>query len=187
VGDARLELEEVLAGGDRPAARSGLARSAAWQRRAIWLIPVVAALTWLAFSTLVQTPPRQPQSVRRFLVAGNGLPRLAPDGTRMVIFSAEKLSVQDFSLSAPSVIEGTDGAYAPFFSPDGRWVGYFDRGAKTALREVALSGGSPQTIAPVSDARGGVWGQPRVGWRLPGPSMAGNSFSGTATNCSALS
>ena len=157
-GDARLELEDVLSGADGPATRAVLARSAGWQRLAVWMIPVVAALAWLAFGNrLAQTPKPQPQPVRRFLVAGNGLPLVSPDGTRLVSFSGEKLSVQDFSSSATSFIEATAGANDPFFSPDARWVAYFDRGARAALRKVALSGGSPQTLAPVSDPRGGVW------------------------------
>src|SRR6185295_5583321 len=79
----------------------------------------------------------------------SGLPAIAANGT---------LTMHDFSSSTPSAIDGTAGAFAAFFSPDGRWVAYFDRGPRGGLKKVALSGGSPQAIAPAGDGRGGVWG-----------------------------
>lgn len=44
-------------------------------------------------------------------------------------------------------IPGTEGARAPFFSPDGEWVGFF---ADHAVKKVSLRGGAPQTV--VEDA-----------------------------------
>ena len=38
---------------------------------------------------------------------------------------------------------GTDGALAPFFSPDSQWVGFFAEGK---LKKVSLSGGATVTI-----------------------------------------
>ncbi|HVZ50142.1 MAG TPA: protein kinase, partial [Gemmatimonadaceae bacterium] len=42
-------------------------------------------------------------------------------------------------------IAGTTGGYAPFFSPDGRWVAYSTR---EGLYKVALDGGQPTQVAP---------------------------------------
>ncbi|MBM3855880.1 MAG: TIR domain-containing protein, partial [Verrucomicrobia bacterium] len=39
---------------------------------------------------------------------------------------------------------GTEGAYFPFFSPDGQWIAYFVKGD---LRKVAVGGGTPSTLA----------------------------------------
>jgi hypothetical protein len=169
IGDARLDLEEAIAGGDRLATRAAVLRKPVWQRVPLWVIPVLAALAWLVFSNrLAPGGSPEPAPARRFLLAGNGVPVLAPDGKRLVTFvdaaglpagaATGKLSTHDFSSSAPSAIEGTDGAYEPFFSPDGRWVAYFIRGPKGGLKKVALSGGSPQAIAPAGEGRGGVWG-----------------------------
>jgi len=162
IGDARLDLEEVIAGGGHLAVYAASPRKPVWRWVALWVIPVLAALAWLAFGDRMRAgPSAELQPARRFLLAGDGLPLLAPDGKRLITFptfARGKLSLHDFSSSAPSAIEGTDGAYEPFFSPDGRWVAYFDRGPNAALKKVALSGGSPQTIAPASDGRGGAWG-----------------------------
>jgi Tol biopolymer transport system component len=50
----------------------------------------------------------------------------------------------------------TEGATAPFFSPDGQWLGYFVGGK---VLKVAVSGGPPQPVCntPVSDFGGAAW------------------------------
>jgi serine/threonine-protein kinase len=53
-------------------------------------------------------------------------------------------------------IPGTEGfALAPFFSPDGQWIG-FATGA--GLRKVPVGGGPPITIVEHPDIRGASWG-----------------------------
>ena len=54
----------------------------------------------------------------------------------------------------PSRLGGTDGAQAPFFSPDGRWIGFFADGK---LKKVALSGGAPIALADAPEPGGGSW------------------------------
>ena len=53
-------------------------------------------------------------------------------------------------------LPGTDDAVAPFFSPDGLWIGFFADGQ---LKKIAVTGGAPQTLAPAPDPRGGAWGE----------------------------
>src|SRR5207244_3854828 len=47
------------------------------------------------------------------------------------------------------------GAYAPFWSPDGREIGFFGDGR---LMRVAADSGPVQVICDAEDARGGSWG-----------------------------
>jgi serine/threonine protein kinase/Tol biopolymer transport system component len=52
-------------------------------------------------------------------------------------------------------IRGTeDGAY-PFFSPDGKWIGFF---TTTALKKVPAEGGPPSTIVAAGYRYGATWG-----------------------------
>jgi serine/threonine-protein kinase len=51
-------------------------------------------------------------------------------------------------------IPGTEGAYSPFFSPDGEWVGFFKDGK---LKKVALNGGFSLTLCECSGL-GAAWG-----------------------------
>jgi serine/threonine-protein kinase len=53
-------------------------------------------------------------------------------------------------------ISGTDGALNPFFSPDGRWIGFF---ADAKLKKVPTEGGGAVTICAVPSNRGGAWGE----------------------------
>jgi hypothetical protein len=46
----------------------------------------------------------------------------------------------------------------PFFSPDGRWLGFWD-GLTRTLKKVALSGGAPVTICDADFAAGFTWGE----------------------------
>src|ERR1700704_5161832 len=43
-------------------------------------------------------------------------------------------------------IPGTEGANAPFFSPDSQWVGFF---AESKLRKVSIAGGAAVTLAGI--------------------------------------
>ena len=51
-------------------------------------------------------------------------------------------------------LAGTEGAFHPFFSPDGAWIGFF---ADNQLRKVATTGGPVTTLADASQTTGGVW------------------------------
>ena len=56
------------------------------------------------------------------------------------------------------VIPGTVGAYRPFFSPDGKWLGFIDRDQGT-LKKVSLTGGAPLTLCKgVANSHGATWG-----------------------------
>ena len=81
---------------------------------------------------------------------------LSPNGQEMIYVassgSANQLYVRRMDQFDARAIAGTDGAHAPFFSPDGRRVGFF---AGRKLKHVAVTGGDAVTV---TDARGGLGG-----------------------------
>ena len=99
------------------------------------------------------------------LPAGWVLPRdeaptldVSEDG-RTIVFVAESSSARRlFRRALGKVeavpIEGTDSAFHPFLSPDGRWVGFFADGK---IRKVPIEGGAPVPIASVTAVRGATW------------------------------
>jgi serine/threonine-protein kinase len=81
---------------------------------------------------------------------------ISPDGTRLVYVSQGRLFTR--RLDQPNAIElaGTQGAWAPFFSPDGQWVAFFTTGT---LKKLSVEGGSAITLCNASLGRGGSWGE----------------------------
>jgi serine/threonine-protein kinase len=63
---------------------------------------------------------------------------LSPDGSRIVYVSNARLFRRRLDQTEATELPGTEGAYAPFFSPDGQWVGFFVRGE---LKKASVEGG----------------------------------------------
>lgn len=86
---------------------------------------------------------------------------LAPDG-RQIAFVAESprgrssLWVRGLSAAQAQLLRGTENAMYPFWSPDGRSLGFFAQGK---LKTIGLDGEPPRTLSDASlDSRGGTWG-----------------------------
>ena len=82
---------------------------------------------------------------------------ISPEGTVLAWAACSptcRLYVRGIDELDARAIPGTDDASAPFFSPDGRWIGFFAAGK---LRKVALAGGSPETLAEATQPFGAVW------------------------------
>jgi hypothetical protein len=82
------------------------------------------------------------------------------DGRRLVFASqipGQTSRLYTRRLDQPAAVEmpGTEGAYNPFFSPDGQWIGFFARGK---LRKTRVDGGEPLVLCDAYAARGAGWG-----------------------------
>ena len=83
---------------------------------------------------------------------------LAPDGRRLV-FPAGKsgpttLWIRDLTTGETQPLPGTDEAVLPFWSPDGRAIGFFADGR---LRVITLEDAAVRDLAPARAPRGAVW------------------------------
>ena len=84
---------------------------------------------------------------------------VSPDG-RTVVFLDSSWQMYRRSLDQLDAvpIPGTVNAWAPFFSPNGEWVGYFDRGDST-LKKVRPDGSQAVTLCPItSNLLSASWG-----------------------------
>jgi len=83
---------------------------------------------------------------------------LSPSGGRVAwsacVSQHCRLYLRDLESLGERAIPFTDGAAAPFFSPNGLWIGFFADGK---LKKVSLQGGSPVTITDASQPYGAVW------------------------------
>jgi serine/threonine protein kinase len=88
-----------------------------------------------------------------------GMPVLSPQGDKIAFVAhsgeAKTLWVRSLSSDSAQSLEGTAGASHPFWSPDGRYVGFF---AGSKLMKVAATGGPIANIADAANSRGGTWG-----------------------------
>ena len=91
---------------------------------------------------------------------GIGRPSLAlsPDGNRVVYIARNGATTQLYTRELDKLgavrLAGTEGAYFPFFSPDGRWLGFF---ADPFLKKVSIPDGQVITLARVNQPMGGTW------------------------------
>src|SRR5262249_30359652 len=82
----------------------------------------------------------------------------SPSGARLAYVAcapdACRLHVRALDDPRAQPIAGTDGAAAPFFSPDEAWVGFFADGK---LKTIAVAGGTPIAIAEARHPLGATW------------------------------
>jgi hypothetical protein len=170
VGDARIEIDEALT---RPVPQAeGIHVGAVPRRvRASW-IALVSALAVSTITALLgwwgATRPTEPgpQPLVRLdvdlgpdvvlgSVAGADAV-LSPDGHRLVFVSRGRLFSRRLDQTSATELAGSEGAFAPFFKPDGRWVAFF---AEDKLKKVSVDGGKAVTLCDAPAGRGGSWGE----------------------------
>jgi tRNA A-37 threonylcarbamoyl transferase component Bud32 len=160
IGDARFLVENGVR--EAAAAPGG---ALAWKIGTAVLAAVLAiALIWPRPSTRNAAPPLLRLNVDlgedAFLWPDRGSSMaLSPDGSRLV-FIVEKaeqhqLAVLRLDQSKPMPLAGTDGAEAPFFSPDGKSIAFFADGK---LKKMDITGGAPVALCDAPSQRGGSWG-----------------------------
>jgi Tol biopolymer transport system component len=86
---------------------------------------------------------------------------ISPDGQHLAMVvtapTGRRLFVRDLNSTQARAIGGTEGASNPFWSPDGRSIGFF---AGARLKTVTIDGGTPKTICDVVPGPWvvGTWG-----------------------------
>ena len=174
IGEARVEIAKIEAGAPDASVMiaPGSSATPAPSRSALvpWAVAAVATIALAA--TLVMwvpwTAPAPARPMRLSIVPPAAQPyqaatferslALSPDGTRVVYVSAPdgRLVVRAVDSLEAEPIAGITGARQPFFSHDGKWIG-FAQGA-TELKKVSITGGPAVPICNLSSPpRGATW------------------------------
>jgi serine/threonine protein kinase/dipeptidyl aminopeptidase/acylaminoacyl peptidase len=169
ISDAKLDLlerEAVLTA----APPRGVGRS---RERVAWIVVIAALAAGLGYVATRTSSVRAP--VVRFSIeppeggqfgsiggttGSNSGATVSPDGTKLAFTATDTsgrsgLWLRPLDAAAPRLIPGTDDAYFPFWSPDGRWLGFFAGGK---LKRVDVVTGATRVIADAAPGRGASWG-----------------------------
>jgi len=179
IGDARISLDEVLAGAPEPSSIAAAPISMSrWQVVLPWTVAALLLVTLapIAFVHFREKPAALAEPVRSEILlheeatpfAGAGL-ALSPDGRQLAFFAAtaadntERLWIRSLdSLQArPLLGSEVENAPSPFFwSPDSRFIAF---GAGGKLKKIAVAGGPAQTLCDVTSlVLGGSWNEEGV-------------------------
>jgi serine/threonine protein kinase len=142
----------------------------AWVIAGILFAGLAAALVW---PLRRPSPPRTvrfsvapPQKAEFVTFPEAGSLALSPDGKSLALVAStgggtspsgkRSLWVRRLDALAATELNGTEGAVSPFWSPDGRFIGYFAGGK---LQKIAATGGPPQAICDSAAGSAGTWGR----------------------------
>ena len=166
--DLASELKWITQSGGYPSAGAAQARiPAQFKEKLGWLVACASILALIAFAIWWRSSEPTERTMQFY--APMSLPAhdiaIAPNGHTIAVVayleSARKnaLWIYELGSSAPRNLAETEGASYPFWSADGRFVGFFADGK---LKKLDLSGGPVQTVCDAPSGRGGTWNRDGV-------------------------
>ncbi len=148
---------------------------------AVGVLAIIAVIaSWIAWRSTRPVDRRLQPLVRLDVdlgpdaVAGQSTSAvISPDGSRL-IFPAKSpdgkqvLATRLLNETKPTMLSGTENGRDPFFSPDGKWIGFFADGK---MKKTSVQGGAPLVLCDANDGQGADWadnGKIIVALNLPG-------------------
>jgi serine/threonine-protein kinase len=169
ISTARYVLASSAAAKGHVSGPRDVAKSHRWAIVAASLL-AGAAISGFVVSGVASGPRVRPPEIMRFTVTTNAQPisihnldrtlAIAPDGKYVAYISGyapSHLLIRSLDKVEPVRVPDSLAARAPFFSPDGAWVGYYDNVARE-LRKVSVTGGQSFVMSrSASPPRGAAW------------------------------
>ncbi|MEA2163778.1 MAG: eukaryotic-like serine/threonine-protein kinase [Thermoanaerobaculia bacterium] len=175
--DVASELEWIGASSSQMQAAGAFTRRKSRRRALLGIAAVLALLAAVAVATLLLRRPVVESPLLLSItmpphgtIDGFGQAAFSPDGNSIVFIAnpagaafAEKarpsLWIRDLDRPEPRQLPDTVGAVQPFWSGDGKSIGFFAQGK---LKRIAVAGGPPQNICDAPMGWGGAWNKDGV-------------------------
>jgi len=169
IGDARIEIDEFLttAPSANVATPSESGSHQLSRRPVVRVAVAVALLTALGTWAVMRNKPPAPALPARFTITfpptepmelsfrGRDL-AISPDGRYLAYRSRGRLMLRAVDQLDAVPLSSVTGGRTPFFSPDSRWIGFFDG---DTLKKVAVTGEPVITLCrELGSPNGGTWG-----------------------------
>jgi eukaryotic-like serine/threonine-protein kinase len=206
IGDARISLDEVLAGAPEPSSAVVAVTSdpaPLWRRALPWATTIALAVVAATFAWAYHRaahPPVPIANAMRFQIPitsapapGGGWFAISPDGRQLAFAATDADGVSRLwvrpldSLEAHPLSGSESPIFPPFFwSPDSRYIAY-NAGGK--LNKVEVSSGTAETLCDAPEyVIGGSWNRDGtiIFGSFPGAIMRVSASGGTATPVTAL-
>jgi serine/threonine protein kinase/Tol biopolymer transport system component len=184
IADVRLELDDTggviaptIAPGSQPLAGTRV-RDLAWLAALVIVSAIVGGAVWWLRTPAV--PPETRLEITTPLTTDPTSVAISPDGRRITFVATRDgqslLWIRALDATVAKPLEGTEGAIAPFWSPDSQSIGFF---AGHTLKRLELVSGSVQTLSEAGPYAGATWGASNVIlYRHRGPQLSRISASG---------
>ena len=173
VHDVKLQLQWIATGGSQ--SQAALPASPRSSSRLPWLLTAAALLVAAASLVYPRLTSRPAPVIRSSIlppagtnfvtmVPSSGPAVISPDGSRLTFTARDDkgrilLYLRSLTSPSPQALPGTDEATYPFWSADGRDIGFFSQGK---VKRVNASGGPVQTLCDAPNGRGGAWNKDGV-------------------------
>jgi len=172
--DLMLELKWIAESGAQGALTPAMGQKKSGERL-LAAAAIAGALAAILFAALYWSrAPEKARIVRSYVKAmpnssfvltpQQGGFAISPDGLRLAYVAQNAdgkalLWVRPLDSLEAQALAGTEEPSFPFWSPDGRYIGFFAAGK---LKKIESSGGPPLTLCDAPNARGGAWNQDGV-------------------------
>ena len=163
--DLLLQLRWIAEGGSAAGVAAPVVVHRKRREQLAWLAAGVAALLLAGAIAYIATRPTVAERTVAFAIAPpRGLAfvsswALSPDGSKLAFVTAATGQPGQIWIRAVDELDarplpGTDGANDPFWSPDGRHLGFF---ADRMLKKIDVAGGSVMPLVESGGRPGGSW------------------------------
>jgi eukaryotic-like serine/threonine-protein kinase len=171
IADARVDIQKALTD------QSGVLRQAPiaeklqsrWRLVLPWVAATLVLTAIVAGLAVWKLKPVEPRQVMRFeysLPEGEQFSNLrdnclavSPDGRQFVYSTTRGLYLRSVDELTAKLIPGTEGSPSQsFFSPDGKWIGYYSS-ADRKLKKISVNGGAAVALCDVQILGGACWSE----------------------------